>query len=144
MRYFSLILTCFIILSCQTEKKKQKPTWLFGKWERINEKPNKRTFDFWNKDLTGIGFTLKNTDTIFKEVMSIVELQNTLYLKVEGVNETPTLFKFTQQTDSSFTCENPENEFPQKVYYYKENKQLKCKIFNDKFSVDFVFDKINH
>ncbi|WP_299162879.1 hypothetical protein [uncultured Tenacibaculum sp.] len=144
MRYYLFILTCILFFSCQTKKKNNKPNWLFGKWERINEKPDKSTFDFWNKDLTGIGFTLKESDTIFKETMSIVTIEDTLHLKIEGVNDTPTLFKFTKQTDSSFVCENEQNEFPKKIYYYKENKQLKCKISNDKFSIDFVFNKIKH
>lgn len=142
MRNFLLIFTCFIIFSCKTQKKIQKPTWLFGKWERVNEKSNNKTFDFWNKNLTGIGFTLKGSDTIFKEVMSIIELKDTLNLKIEGVNDLPTLFKFTKQTDSSFTCINLKNEFPKKIYYYLDNNQLKCKISNDEFSVDFIFNKI--
>ena len=141
MRYYLFILTCMLFFSCQTEKKNNKPNWLFGKWERINEKPNKSTFDFWNKDLTGIGFTLKDKDTIFKEVMSIVNIKDTLHLKVEGVNEVPTLFKFTQQTDSSFVCENQENEFPKKIHYYLDKQLLKCKISNEEFSVNFIFNK---
>ena len=142
MRNLVLLFSLVLIISCNKVKKPQQPTWLIGKWERINEKPNKRTFDFWNKDLTGKGFTIRENDTVFKELMSIVTINDTLHLKVEGVNETPTLFKFTQQTDTSFVCENPENEFPKKIYYYKDGKQLKCKISNTKFSVDFVFKKL--
>ena len=141
MRYYLFILTCILFFSCQTDKKNNKPNWLFGKWERVNEKPDKSTFDFWNKDLTGIGFTLKESDTIFKEIMSIVNIKDALHLKIEGVNESPTLFKFTQQTDSSFVCENQENEFPKKICYYLDKQQLKCKISNEEFSVDFIFNK---
>lgn len=141
MRYFLFILACMLFICCQTETKNNKPSWLVGKWKRINEKPDKSTFDYWNKDLTGIGFTLKEKDTIFKEIMSIVTIKDTLHLKIDGVNETLTLFKFTKQTDSSFVCENLENEFPKKIYYFLDNHQLKCKISNDEFLVDFVFNK---
>ena len=144
MRYIFLLFafSLFLIISCQTKKKQDYPDFLKGKWQRVNEKPGKQTFDFWNDDLTGVGFTLQNSDTIFKEVMGIVSLKDTLYLKVEGVNEAPTLFKFTKQTDSSFICENKLNEFPKKIHYFKDGKQLKCKISNEEFEVDFVFEKI--
>ena len=135
-----LLFFTIILFSCKTAQKSQ-PDWLVGKWKRVNEKPGKSTFDFWNKDLTAIGFTLKKSDTIFKEIMSIVTIKDTLYLKVEGVNEKPTLFKFTQQTDTSFVCENKENEFPKKIYYFLDKQQLKCKISNDEFSIDFIFNK---
>ena len=141
MKNYFLLFFIITLFSCQTETKNNKPNWLVGKWERSNEKPDKSTFDFWNKDLTGIGFTLKEKDTIFKEIMSIVTIKDTLHLKVEGVNEKPTLFKFTQQTDTSFVCENKENEFPKKIYYFLDKQQLKCKISNDEFSVDFVFGR---
>lgn len=142
MKKLFLLVFVITLFSCNTTQKPQQPTWLIGKWGRVNEKPNKKTFYFWNKDLTGKGFTLKENDTVFKELMSIITLNDTLHLKVESVNETPTLFKFTQQTDSSFVCENPENEFPKQIYYYKEGKYLKCKISNEEFIVDFVFDKL--
>lgn len=142
MRLFSLLLVSFLLFSCNTKKKNKKPTWLIGKWERINEKPTKNTYEFWANNLTGTGFTLQQNDTIFKEIMSIVTIKDTLHLKVEGVNEKPTLFKFTQQTDTSFVCENKKNEFPKKIHYFLDKQQLKCKISNEEFSVDFVFDRI--
>lgn len=143
MRIFLFTLTCIVLYSCQVQNKLQKPTWLVGKWERINEKPDTSTFDFWDEDLTAIGFTLKKSDTIFKEIMSIVSIKDTLHLKVEGVNEKPSLFKFTQQTDTSFVCENPTNEFPKKIHYFKDNDRLKCKISNKTSSVNFIFKKLN-
>lgn len=144
MKYFLSICCFLLILACSPEKiKLKKPSFLIGNWERINEKPGKKTFDIWNKNLNGVGFTLQENDTVFKEIMSIVNLKDTLYLKVEAVNEKPTLFKFTEQTDTSFVCKNLENEFPKTINYFTENNNLKCKISNDDFSIDFVFKKIN-
>ncbi|KAF9660009.1 hypothetical protein HER15_13510 [Tenacibaculum mesophilum] len=65
-----------------------------------------------------------------------------MFLQVTGVNETPTLFAFTQQTDTSFTAENKLNEFPKTIQYWKGNNLLKAKVSNDKFSIDFVFKKM--
>ncbi|MCH3882792.1 hypothetical protein [Tenacibaculum aquimarinum] len=139
LTFFALIL---LLNSCQTTTKQNYPDFLLGNWQRVNEKPEKQTFDFWNEDFTGIGFTLKDKDTIFKEIMSIVSLKDTLCLKVEGVNEKPTLFKFTEQTEDSFVAENKLNEFPKKIHYFKDGKRLKCKISNEEFEIDFVFEEM--
>ncbi|OSY88541.1 hypothetical protein WH52_07275 [Tenacibaculum holothuriorum] len=142
MRQLILILLISIFTSCKTQKEELKPTWLIGKWKRVNEKPNKETFEFWNKDYTGKGFTLRDNDTVFKEVLSIVSINDSLTLKVEGVNKTATLFKITQQTDTSFIAENPTHDFPTKIKYWKQNKQLKAKVSNNKFAIDFTFKKL--
>jgi hypothetical protein len=84
---------------------------------------------------------LKNNDTIFKEILSITSINDTLTLKVEGVNESATLFKITNQTDTSFVAENPTHDFPTKIKYWLENKQLKAHVSNKEFGIDFVFEK---
>jgi hypothetical protein len=64
-----------------------------------------------------------------------------LYLQVIGVNENPTLFKFTQQTDSSFICENKLNDFPSKINYFLKNKKLNAIISNKETKIEFVFEQ---
>lgn len=118
------------------------PSFLIGKWERLNEKKGKKTYEIWYNDYTGLGITLQNKDTVFKEVLSLLIINDTLTLKVEGVNDTPTLFKITQQTDSSFLAENPTHDFPTKINYWLDKKQLKAKVSNNDFGIDFVFEKI--
>ncbi len=131
------------IFSCKNyTKKSQKPNFLIGDWIRTNNKKESSTYEFWKKDFIGLGFTLKSKDTTFKEILSIVEVNDTLFLKVEGVNENPTFFKFTSQTDTSFVCENSKNEFPKKITYYTENKFLKAEVSSDDYKINFVFKKI--
>ncbi|WGH75368.1 hypothetical protein P8625_15040 [Tenacibaculum tangerinum] len=36
MRFLILFFTCILLLCCQQEKKIKKPTWLFGKWQRMH------------------------------------------------------------------------------------------------------------
>ncbi|QOD62108.1 hypothetical protein H9I45_06610 [Polaribacter haliotis] len=145
MKYFLFICSILLIISCKTEKEKtKKPSFLIGKWIRLNDKEGNKTYENWNTNFTGLGYTLKGKDTTFKEILSIVSVNDTSNLKVEGVNETPTLFKFTSQTDTSFIYENLKNEFPKKIKYYLENKQLKAIVSNDDFSIDFVFKKIKN
>ncbi|APG65069.1 hypothetical protein LPB136_06775 [Tenacibaculum todarodis] len=140
--FCSILILLFLLNSCQTETKQNYPDFLLGKWQRTNDELGKTTFENWEDNYTGIGFTLKKNDTVFKETLSIISKNDTLHLKVEGVNEQPTLFKFTEQTDSSFVCENPQNEFPTKIEYWLENKQLKAKVSNDEFDVEFVFERM--
>lgn len=140
MKYTLLLGFLLLLTSCSQNN---KPTWLEGNWKRINDKPNRKTFEHWNKNLNGLGFTLQKNDTVFKEILSIITINDTLNLKVEGVNEQPTLFKFTSQTKSSFTCENKLNEFPTKIEYKFENDTLKAIVSNNEFSIDFKFAKIN-
>lgn len=139
LTFFAIIL---LLSSCQTNTKENYPDFLLGKWQRTNDKPGNTTFENWNDNYTGIGFTLHKNDTVFKEILSIISKNDTLHLQVESVNEQPTLFKFTEQTDSSFVCENPQNEFPTKIEYWLENKLLKAKVSNEEFDVDFVFERM--
>ncbi len=140
-----LLYTCclLLIVSCQNEKKEiQKPSFLIGDWIRVNDKEGAVTYETWNSDLKGLGYTIKEKDTTFKEILSIITIKDTLFLKVESVNENPTLFKFKQQTDTSFVCENKKNEFPKMIKYYLENDQLKAIVAADEFKIEFIFNKI--
>ena len=144
MRAVYLFLSILVLSSCSNESlKPKKPDFLIGNWKRLNDKPEHQTFETWNTNFTGLGYTMKGKETTFSEQLSIITLNDTLHLKVIGVNEKPTLFKFTNQTDTSFVCENPNNEFPKKITYLKDGNQLKAIISNPDFRIDFVFEKVN-
>ncbi|AUC85268.1 hypothetical protein CW731_08185 [Polaribacter sp. ALD11] len=144
MKPFISIFCFLLIISCNPiDTKPQKPSFILGKWIRTNDKPGNKTYETWNNSFTGLGITLKEKDTIFKERLSIISINDTLNLKVEGANETPTLFKFTQQTDTSFVCENAKNEFPKKITYFLEDEKLKAIVSNSDFKIDFVFERLN-
>jgi hypothetical protein len=139
-----LLFGCFILmLSCnKNSNKTQKPTFLIGEWKRLDDKPGNQTYEIWNTNLVGMGYTITGVKRSFQETLAIITIKDTLYLEVKGINEQPTLFKVTEQTDFSFVCENPQNEFPKKIKYYLENKQLKAIVSSDDFRIDFVFDRI--
>lgn len=142
MRYFFLIFSFLFLTSCNSEKKHQKPNWLLGKWIRSSNDENKATYEFWNDDFTGIGFTLKEKDTTFVEQMSIFKNKEDLYLQVTGIDQKPTFFKFIKQSENTFTVENNNNQFPKKIKYSFEKDTLKAVISNEEFSVDFKFVKL--
>lgn len=140
-----LLFCCFMLmLSCtENSNKKQKPTFLIGEWKRLDDKPGNQTYEMWNTNLVGMGYTITDSKRSFQETLAIVTIKDTLYLEVRGINEQPTLFKFTEQTDSSFVCENPQNEFPKKIKYFLDNKQLKAIISAEDFRIDFIFEKVH-
>ena len=143
MKYFLLFFSFTLFLSCDFDKPKtKKPSFLIGNWIQVNRLDSLKTYETWTKDFSGIGLTLKGIDTTFFEKMKIVEKNDTLFLKVSGVNDTPTFFKFTSLTDSSFVCENPKNDFPKKIKYFTEYNYLKAEISNNTASVHFVFEKL--
>ena len=144
MKYFYLFCCFLLMISCNTKNiKPKKPSFLIGNWVRTNNADSLITYETWQKDFSGIGLTLKGKDTTFMEQMLILEKNDSLYLVVSGVNETPTLFKFTQQTDTSFVCENPQNEFPKKIKYLFVDNKLQAEVSNEDFSIDFLFKKKN-
>lgn len=142
MRILCIVFLLIFSFSCKKEiEKPSKPTFLIGNWKRLNDKPNHQTYETWNTNFTGFGYTKKGNETTFSEQLSIVAINDTLHLKVVGVNEKPTLFKFTNQTDTSFVAENPTHDFPKKITYYLEGNQLKAIVEADDFRIDFVFEK---
>ena len=141
MKKLFILCAVLLIFSCNSNiNKTQKPTFLIGEWKRLNDKPGSQTYEMWNTNLVGMGYTIKDKKRSFQEILSIISIKDTLYLEVKGVNEKPTLFKFTNQTDTSFVCENPKNEFPKKIKYILDNKQLKASVSDDDFRIDFIFE----
>jgi hypothetical protein len=114
----------------------------------MNNKPLHKNYETWylnsNNELIGSGYTLKGKDTVFKEELAVISKNDTLFYQVTGVNENPTLFRFTKQTDSSFVCENHRNEFPNKIFYFKSNNKLNAIVSNDEFKIEFVFKRKNN
>lgn len=119
--------------------------WLLGDWQRSNDAENQQTSEHWEKsktgDYSGIGFTLQNQDTVFKENMSLVKLDDVWNLKVDIADEDPTYFTFSALEENKFICVNPENDFPKKITYERKGNNLFANISDDKNAVAFVFVK---
>lgn len=120
--------------------------WLLGDWKRMNDRPGRSTFEHWtrisNSEYRGLGYTLRNGDTIFKEYIKLHLDKGEWIFEVSGVNEDPTLFQVTRKTRLSFTCENEKNEFPKYIEYSKVGRTLKARIFGGDQEVEFSFTKL--
>ena len=96
MRTLVVFFCAILLVNCQKEvKKPSKPTFLIGNWIRLNDSEGNKTYENWKSELTGMGITINNGKTVFNEQMSMLEINDTLHLKVSNVNETPTYLKFT-------------------------------------------------
>ncbi|WP_260509630.1 DUF6265 family protein [Empedobacter falsenii] len=154
------MMTIFV-LSCNENKKSnqtenaeiesKKATdnldWLTGNWKRLNEEAGKETFENWKKisesEYSGIGFTLKNGDTISQEKMDLIESNGNWSLFVKMPNDKKaTKFKMTKKNNNEFICVNDSIDFPKKVQYSFDGKRIKAKISNKQMEVPFEFEKI--
>ncbi len=144
MNRFYFLLIIIVLGSCNKPQETQFD-WLVGNWERTNESEGNKTYEYWTKksstEYIGLGCTLKNKDTIFKESIRLIKEKEQWVFKVIGVNETPTLFPISSLTGKSFTCENPENEFPKRIIYSIEDGNLKAVISANKTHIPFLFKK---
>jgi len=117
--------------------------WLLGDWIRIDDKPDQQTYESWSKVSEslyhGVGYTLKNQDTIFKETMNFELEPGGGTFRVFGVNENPTPFKITSYATNSFSCYNAENEFPNEIQYHFNADTIQAKILGSGMEVPFTF-----
>ncbi|MFD0963269.1 DUF6265 family protein [Pseudofulvibacter geojedonensis] len=140
--YFFILIILFV--SCNSSQETQFD-WLLGTWERTNDSKGNKTYEYWTKksdtEYIGLGCTLKEKDTVFKENIHLIKDKEQWVFKVIGVNETPTLFPITSLNKTSFIGENPENEFPKKIIYSSENGDLKAVISAGDDQISFLFKK---
>ena len=157
MKFTIILFLVFTLFSCNESNSKNNTStknhiqeenfdWLLGDWKRSNDKEGNATYELWkkksDKEYIGLGFTLQNQDTIFKENIRLIPIDGVWNFEVTGVNETPTLFEVTQQTKNSLICENEKNEFPKKIKYQLAGKKLQAQISGGGPNITFSFDKI--
>lgn len=146
-----ILIIIFMQVACTETQKKDNEInynsldWIIGNWERINDEPGKKTFENWLKnsedEYVGEGFTLAEKDTIFKENLRLLKIDDGWNLEVRGVNEKATIFKFINQSDNSFISENKYNEFPKIIEYSFAKNILTAKISDDTNEIVFFFEK---
>lgn len=128
------------------EQKFKKLEWLTGKWVRTNCKPGQSGYETWEKvsdrKLVGKGVTMQGKKVNFVEDLQFIIKDNALFyvVKVSGATK-PTHFKLTALTDDSFSCENPEHDFPKKISYKKDGNKIKAVISGDGNHEDYLFTR---
>lgn len=149
-KILSLILPLFFShsLEAQTmsevESQFKSLQWLHGNWERVNVKPGVNANERWKPDspfqLTGLGMTIKGSDTLFIEKLQLLVKDNNIYYVADiKENHAPVYFKLTSITPMGFVCENPQHDFPKKIEYQLIDSVLKVKISGDGKAQGFTF-----
>ncbi|AGC76536.1 putative lipoprotein [Nonlabens dokdonensis DSW-6] len=157
MKKLIYIVVIVSFISCKMEKQPVENDtvvltqfhWLEGNWQRVNDKEGLKTYEYWEQDVnqdylaySGIGFTLQEKDTVFKEDLQILFEDKHWNLVVTGVNENPTVFKIEEFTEDSFTAVNLQNEFPTHIRYSLENDTLKASVSKDSTAIGFHFIRL--
>ena len=132
-----------VLISCQPSAHQQEEEpesivsavhfdWLLGKWQRTNDAEGRKTYETWKKETPtsyrGLGYTMSEGDTTFKENLQLVQRKERWQFEVRGVNPGVTIFPLTDITDSSFICTNFDNEFPKNIEYRKRPEGLMATI----------------
>lgn len=150
-----LVFIILCLFSCKSSANQQetkpmtsspRPDWLLGKWQRTNDEEYKKTYEQWQKVndtlYMGLGFAMQGNDTISKENMHIF-LKDTVWncdVYMPG-DATPTSFVFTEHTDTSFVCENAQNEFPKKIAYTLKRDTIRATISGGGPEILYLFVK---
>jgi len=139
------LLIILLGLSCSQKNTTHNFDWLIGSWIRTNDKEGNITYEHWTKsssiEYKGLGYTLQNSDTIFKEQLRLIKIDKNWSFEVTGVNENPTLFQLTNQTENRFESENKFNEFPKNIAYSVHDNVLLAKISDGDTEISFTFEK---
>jgi len=157
MKYITLIFFAQICISCnQNSNRDQAPAtdpvnvgnfdWLLGSWVRTNDQEGNLTYEHWTRnsgtEYIGLGCTLQDGDTIFKEHLRLVKSDDIWNFEVTGINESPTSFLVIRQAEYRFACENMNNEFPTNIEYSFQDSVLYARISGGENEISFLFEKI--
>lgn len=122
--------------------------WLSGDWERVNGEAGKQTLEQWtkvnSKEYHGYGFTLQNSDTIWREDIKLIYRDSVWNFEVSGTGEDrATIFRLHNIEPDRFDSENPENEFPKVISYYRDGNKLNAVISGNGMEIPFEFLPVN-
>lgn len=134
-----------LLVACQSA---ENFDFMLGEWEQTNEDAGKRTFETWVKQdastYLGHSYTLQGADTAWQEHTMLSPIAGVWHLQVRLMGETQsTDFKVTQSGNRSFTCENPQNEFPKTIRYQRAGTELHAEISGGGDPVTFLFAPVN-
>jgi len=144
-----LALAGCLLSGCSSQPVEDTDKWhlfenLTGGWirEQGDSLLSTEEWRYGEEGMYGIGITLGNGDTIFREEMGILEIEGKYFYQAT-VPHNPGLVQFevTILSDSGFTCENPKHDFPKKIKYQWNEDSLWVTISDDERSVEFNFKK---
>jgi Domain of unknown function (DUF6265) len=105
------------------------PDWLVGAWE--HEDGEGWADEYWTPlrgdIMMGSARSGKDEKLTFWEQMRIQkEDDGAVVLWVVSADQKPVRFEATVSAENSIVFENPEHDYPQRIYYWREGKELKA------------------
>ncbi|MFN3754927.1 DUF6265 family protein [Flavobacterium sp.] len=126
------IISILLLASCQTKsdnnfEQLEEMNWLLGLWE--SKTPEGLLTETWTKvndsTFSGQTYFIKNEkDTLHSESIILTQSKDQLIYRptVKGQNnDEPVDFKLTSELENSYSFENPNHDYPQKIVYKKVN-----------------------
>ncbi|WP_297798281.1 DUF6265 family protein [uncultured Eudoraea sp.] len=134
VKIFVSILILLLSYSC-ADKKTSELDFLIGTWKR----DNKEQFEVWEKNnssnLTGYSYRIKDNQKAITETLVIKKIGDQFVYEatVPDQNDGRTVqFILNTGTDSLFSFENDNHDFPKKIQYKRINdNQLKVIVLGD-------------
>lgn len=122
-------------------------SWILGKHIQVNVEEGKKNQEAWTRrgenTYEGIAIATVDGKSNVNEVMNLREGQSGLEFVVQHGHNKPMVFQVTEETDTSFTCENKENDFPQKIHYEMRKTGLYALISGGGPEIEYIFRPIN-
>jgi len=154
MRFLILFLTTVVFISCKEKQSVRSigdttfdVKLLVGNWIRTNDSGVKQTFESWrlgsNSFAIGEGYTMSTNDTIWKESLSIEMVEGYKNLVVKDSKGQKTFFKFVDETNASFKCHSPTNDYPKFIEYKVSKDKINAVISDGEHAIDFNFIRVN-
>ncbi len=146
---FTLIILPKVVHS-QDCSKLETIKWILGQWQKESE--NSVTTETWIKlsentiDGKTLTYSKKDSGITFMETLRLVEMSNQIFYIVKvSENEYPVSFKLKACSDSTAVFENPQHDFPKKLYYkLLENGQvLNIEVSNDERQFAIEYKRLN-
>ena len=150
MKFILYLISFLFIISCQKTKTPNFPKgdfdYLIGNWERTNEQEGKETYEIWEQtdknSYKGIGYTLQNSDTIWKEQMRLTQRDTTWMLEIYNGTEPMVPFTIVKKTPTSFVAHNASNEFPTHIQYRYFDDTITAIVSSKEMEIPFIFWRV--
>ncbi|SCY33531.1 hypothetical protein SAMN05192588_2330 [Nonlabens sp. Hel1_33_55] len=143
---YSFLVVALIFISCKSDKDNYEPQsidWMLGSWVRVDGRSDRTSYEVWEKngdDYVGIGYTLQNNDTIFKEEMRLTDTGQWM-LVVSGAENGDVAFISQELQDDKLSVYNPMHDFPKEIHYWIQDDTLRASVGNDGEKIEFSFVK---
>lgn len=147
MRYLTkfavLCLALTPVAADAAEDKQEMPGWMTGAWARSDGE--NWADEYWTPPrggmMIGASRSGKDDKLVFWEHMRIVQEEDGLVFTAIAGDQKPVRFVETRRSDDEIVFENQSHDYPQRIHYWREGRDLKARIslIDGTKAVDFSF-----